>query len=63
MDSLENPSILSHISVGTNDFENAVAFYDRVLPTLGCKRWNIQGPSPTAGSILSFGYKFPTITR
>jgi catechol 2,3-dioxygenase-like lactoylglutathione lyase family enzyme len=34
----ENPSILSHISVGTNDFDRAVAFYDKVLPTLGCKR-------------------------
>ncbi|GLZ84146.1 hypothetical protein Pres01_01970 [Metapseudomonas resinovorans] len=34
----ENPSILSHISVGTNDFARAVAFYDKVLPTLGCKR-------------------------
>jgi catechol 2,3-dioxygenase-like lactoylglutathione lyase family enzyme len=32
------PSILSHVSVGTNDFDRAVAFYDRVLPTLGCKR-------------------------
>lgn len=34
----ENPSILSHISLGTNDFERAIAFYDKVLPTLGCKR-------------------------
>ncbi len=34
----ENPSIISHISVGTNDFERATAFYDRVLATLGCKR-------------------------
>jgi catechol 2,3-dioxygenase-like lactoylglutathione lyase family enzyme len=34
----DNPSILSHISIGTNDFERAIAFYDRVLPTLGCKR-------------------------
>ena len=34
----ENPSILSHISLGTNDFARAVAFYDKVLPTLGCKR-------------------------
>jgi catechol 2,3-dioxygenase-like lactoylglutathione lyase family enzyme len=33
-----NPSILSHISLGTNDFDRAVAFYDRVLPTLGCQR-------------------------
>lgn len=34
----DNPSILSHISIGTNDFEQAIAFYDQVLPTLGCKR-------------------------
>ena len=34
----QNPSILSHVSIGTNQFEQAVAFYDRVLATLGCKR-------------------------
>lgn len=34
----ENPSIISHLSIGTNDFERAVAFYDRVLATLGCRR-------------------------
>ncbi len=34
----ENPSIISHISVGTNDFERAIAFYDKVLPTLGCRK-------------------------
>lgn len=34
----QNPSILSHVSIGTNQFERAVAFYDRVLATLGCKR-------------------------
>ncbi|RJG12080.1 VOC family protein [Pseudomonas cavernicola] len=33
-----NPSILSHVSLGTNQFERAVAFYDQVLSTLGCKR-------------------------
>ncbi len=38
-DSSDNiPSILSHVSIGTNNFEQAVAFYDTVLPTLGCKR-------------------------
>ncbi|MEM7566327.1 MAG: VOC family protein [Pseudomonadota bacterium] len=31
----ENPSCLSHVSVGTNDFARAKAFYDAVLPTLG----------------------------
>lgn len=34
----ENPSIMSHISVGTNDFDKAVAFYDTVLATIGAKR-------------------------
>ena len=33
----QNPSILSHISLGSNRFDEAVAFYDR-LATLGCKR-------------------------
>ncbi|MFC1749830.1 VOC family protein [Pseudomonadota bacterium] len=31
----ENPSIISHISIGTNNFERAVSFYDNVLLTLG----------------------------
>jgi len=34
----ENPSIISHLSLGTNNFQRAVAFYDRVLPTLGCQK-------------------------
>jgi len=33
-----NPSIVSHISLGTDDFDTALAFYDRVLETLGAKR-------------------------
>ena len=32
----QNPSILSHL--GSNRFDEAVAFYDHVLATLGCKR-------------------------
>lgn len=32
------PVILSHVSLGTNRFEEAVAFYDRVLATLGVGR-------------------------
>lgn len=32
------PSILSHCSVGTNDFDRAVVFYDAVLATIGAKR-------------------------
>jgi catechol 2,3-dioxygenase-like lactoylglutathione lyase family enzyme len=34
----DNPSIISHISIGTNNFDRAVAFYDKVLSTLGCKQ-------------------------
>ncbi len=36
--STTNPSILSHISLGTNRFEEAAAFYDQVLAPLGCQR-------------------------
>lgn len=34
----DNPSIISHVSVGTNDFERATTFYDAVMATLGCGR-------------------------
>jgi catechol 2,3-dioxygenase-like lactoylglutathione lyase family enzyme len=34
----ENPSILSHVSIGTNDFARALRFYDAVLPALGGRR-------------------------
>ena len=34
----DNPSIISHISIGTNNIDRAVAFYDKVLSTLGCKQ-------------------------
>ncbi len=47
------PSILSHISIDTNDFERAVGFYDKVLPTLGCKRI-MEHPGAVA-----YGKQFP----
>ncbi len=34
----ESPSIMSHVSIGTNDFERATAFYDAVLATVGARR-------------------------
>ena len=34
----ENPSIVSHVSLGTNDFERARAFYETVLATLGIRK-------------------------
>lgn len=33
----ENPSILSHVSIGVNDYEAALVFYDAVLASLGIK--------------------------
>lgn len=33
-----NPSCLSHVSIGTNQFDRAVAFYERVMPLLGIRR-------------------------
>ena len=52
MDS-ENPSIISHISIGTNNFDLAVVFYDRVLSTLGCKQI-MKHPGAVA-----YGKEFP----
>lgn len=34
----ENPSIMSHVSIGTNDLDRALAFYDKVMPVIGGKR-------------------------
>lgn len=34
----DNPSIICHVSVGSNDLDRAVAFYDRVLATLDCRQ-------------------------
>lgn len=34
----DNPSIISHVSIGTNDQDRALSFYDRVLATIGAKR-------------------------
>jgi catechol 2,3-dioxygenase-like lactoylglutathione lyase family enzyme len=49
----ENPSILSHVSLGSNDFERARAFYDRVLATLGAVRM-MEHPGAVA-----YGRQYP----
>jgi len=48
-----NTSGPSHISIGTNDLERAAAFYDRVMPALGCRRIEEQ---PGA---VAYGKEFP----
>lgn len=50
---MESPSILSHISIGTNQFEKSAHFYEKVLATLGCKKV-MQHPGAVA-----FGKAFP----
>ena len=52
MDS-DNPSILSHVSLGTNQFERATAFYDKVLAALGCRRM-MEHPGA-----VCYGKQFP----
>lgn len=49
------PSCLSHISIGTNDYARARAFYDAVLPTLGC-RTIMEHPGAVA-----YGREFPEL--
>ena len=48
-----NPSILSHVSVGTNDFDQAVLFYDAIMTSIGAKRI-MQHPGAVA-----YGKEFP----
>ena len=47
------PSIISHLSIGTNDFDRAVAFYDQVLATIGAKRM-MEHPDAVA-----YGKRYP----
>ena len=49
----DNPSIMSHVSIGTNDFARATAFYDKVLASIGCRRVMEHGEA------VAYGKKFP----
>ena len=49
-----NPSIMAHVSIGTNRFDKAVAFYDRVLAAIGAKRI-VELP----GMAIAWGKEFP----
>jgi len=48
-----NPSIMSHVSIGTNQSEAALTFYDKVLATIGAKRV-LEFPEAVA-----YGREFP----
>ena len=49
----DNPSIISHVSLGTNRFVEARAFYEKALAELGCKVI-LEHPGATA-----FGKIYP----
>ena len=48
-----SPSVISHVSVGTNNFERARAFYDAVMPCVGA-RVIMEHPGAVA-----YGRQFP----
>ena len=53
MNEQTNPSLMAHVSIGTNKFEKAVEFYDKVLGVLGAHRIvDIPGA-------VSWGKQFP----
>lgn len=51
--SSDNPSIISHISIGTNNFARARAFYDAILPSLGI---SVVMDHPDA---IAYGKQYP----
>jgi catechol 2,3-dioxygenase-like lactoylglutathione lyase family enzyme len=48
-----NPSMISHVSLGTNQYDKAKAFYTKVLAVLGCK---VMMEHPGA---VAFGRTYP----
>ena len=52
---MDNPSLLSHISLGTNDFDRAIAFYDKLLASLGARRL-VEHPGA-----IAYGKQFPEV--
>lgn len=50
----DNPSILSHVSLGTNDLEKASAFYDKALASL-----NIKRIETIEGITVAYGKMYP----
>ncbi len=53
-----NPSIMSHVSIGTNDVTKALTFYDAVLATIGAKRM-LQFPDADNPHAVAYGREYP----
>ena len=50
----DNPSILSHVSLGTNNFEQSCLFYDKALAPLGITR-----VETIPGEAVAYGKQYP----
>ena len=56
---MESPSIMSHVSIGTNDYPRATAFYDAVMPTIGAGRVFEPEGVPEGAYAVAYGKQFP----
>ena len=55
----DNPSIVSHVSLGTRDLDASLAFYDAVLETIGASRRE-EVRLPEIGLVaVAYGKAFP----
>lgn len=50
----DNPSILSHVSIGTNDLSRSSTFYDKALAPLGISRIE-----EIEGEAVAYGKQYP----
>lgn len=56
---MDNPSIMAHVSIGTDDMERACKFYDTIMPTIGAKRI-MDIDLPDEGFVAAaYGKQFP----
>lgn len=55
----ENPSILSHTSLGTSDMSKASVFYDAVMATIGATRMHEVVLEDAALVAVAYGKFFP----
>lgn len=55
----ENPSILSHVSLGTQDMDKALKFYDAVMATVGATRQEEVKLDGVGLVAVAYGKQFP----
>lgn len=55
----QNPSIISHVSMGTRDMPRALAFYDAVMPTIGATRQAVVDLENLGIVAVAYGKLFP----